>query len=200
MRIVAGAGPGNPDYLSKEVRDAILQAKKVLAFGRIKESLESIRKDIIPVKTIDEACKQLNTPDNVLLLVSGDPCFFGIVDYLKRKGLVLDKVLPGISAVQYFAARLQIPWSGARVISFHGRSLELSKLDSATCFFFTDSENTPKKIAAALADAGYRGDLYIGYRLSYTDETIIRTKIGEPIEANNSISIVGVVLDEHIER
>lgn len=200
MHIAAGAGPGNPEYLTQEVRDAIMQAGKVVAFPRIQESFASIRDDIVSVKTIDEASEEIKNTDDVLLLVSGDPCFFGIVDYLKRKGVILDKILPGISAVQYFAARLQIPWSGASVISFHGRKLELPELKSSICFFFTDRENTPKKIGAALADVGYSGDIYIGYRLSYTDETIIRTRIGKPIEANNSISIVGVVLDENSQR
>lgn len=196
MRIVAGAGPGNPECLTQEVRDAIMQAKKVLAFGRIKESLGEIRKDIFAVKTVDEACEEIKKSNDVLILVSGDPCFFGIVDLLKRKGVMLDKILPGISAVQYFATRLQIPWSEAYVKSFHGRDLELGTLNSVS-FFFTDSKNTPQKINDALAKAGYSGSLYIGYRLSYPDEKIVSTKIGEAIDENNSISIVGVVLDEN---
>ncbi|MEL3908331.1 MAG: precorrin-6y C5,15-methyltransferase (decarboxylating) subunit CbiE [Treponemataceae bacterium] len=200
MRIVAGAGPGNPECLTKEVHDAIIQAKKVLAFGRIKESFDKIRKDIIFVKSVDEACEEIKKSNDVLILVSGDPCFFGIVDLLKRRGVKLDKILPGISAVQYFASRLQIPWSNACVKSFHGRELELGSLNSSVCFFFTDSKNTPQKIGKALAEAGYAGKLYIGYRLSYPDEKIISTKIGKAIETNNSISIVGVVLDENIKR
>lgn len=195
MCIVAGAGPGNPEYLTTEVLQAIKAAEKVLAFGRIKESLAEIRQNIIAVNRVDEVLTVLKQNSDVLILVSGDPCFFGIVDYLKRQGVIIDKVLPGISAVQYFAARLRLSWSGACVLSFHGRPLELENIRGETCFFFTDRENTPRKIAEALAEAGYTGDFYAGYRLSYSDEKIIRVRIGEILEENDAVSMAAAVFN-----
>lgn len=203
MVIVAGAGPGNPEYLTAEVRQAIIQTPKVLAFGRIKESLAQIRQDIDSISRVDEVLEavQKSSSQDILVLVSGDPCFFGIVDFFKRKGVNIERILPGLSAVQYFAAKLQLPWSEAIVKSFHGRKLELGVLQPGTYFFFTDRENSPRKIAETLAAAGYAGDFYAGYRLSYSDEKIIHIQIGEPLQENDAVAMAAAVLKTtHTEK
>ena len=71
MVIVAGAGPGNPDYLTTEVRQAISQTPKVLAFGRIKESLAQIRQDIDSISRVDEVLEavQKSSSKDILVLV-----------------------------------------------------------------------------------------------------------------------------------
>ena len=200
MLTVAGAGVGNPEYLTKEVLERIKFSKRVVAFGRIKGSLSSIRKDIIEAIHVDEVLSFIDEKDDLLLLVSGDPCFFGIVELLKRKGVFIDKILPGISAAQYFSAKLQIPWSDAIVKSFHGRNLDLKNLKSGVHFFFTDKENSPKKILNALSSENYTGDFYAGYRLSYEDEEIVKVRIGEDIPENNKVAMALAVLDEDFKR
>ncbi len=86
--VVAGIGPGNPKYLTLEVKETIENAEKVVAFGRVSNSLENIRGDIVGIKKVEEIIELLNENENILVLASGDPpCFYGIVEYLKRKTL-----------------------------------------------------------------------------------------------------------------
>ena len=86
MLIVAGVGPGNKEYLTKIVEDKIRDTEYIIAFGRIGESLKDIRSDIVCVSRVDEVLKFVGEDKEVLLLASGDPNFYGIVNFLKNKG------------------------------------------------------------------------------------------------------------------
>lgn len=200
MIILAGAGPGNPDLLTFETRRAIENAPRIIAFGRIKQSLEGIRKDIIEVSRTDELLEILKDEKDTLILASGDSNFFGVSELLMRKGIWIDKILPGISTVQYFASVLKISTSDCEVKSFHGREIDFSGLHGKKFFFFTDRKNTPSEISKSLSEHGLSGDLYAGYNLSYEDEEIVKVKIGETVKDSGKISSVMVVLNENIER
>ena len=103
---VAGIGPGNPKYLTLEVKEAIEKAQCVLAFGRVSSSLKSIRTDFIEVSRVDEIVGYAHQYEDLLLLASGDPNFYGIVEFLKRKEVAIDGVLPGLSSFQYMMSSL----------------------------------------------------------------------------------------------
>ena len=126
MLTVAGVGPGNPKYMTVDVAEKIKNAEKILAFGRVGVSIKPIRDDYTQVNRVDEIIDFLNDEKNVLLLASGDPNFYGIVEYLKRKEISIKEVLPGISSFQYMMAKLKKPWQEAKFISLHGRSTELT--------------------------------------------------------------------------
>ena len=136
MLRVAGVGPGNPKYLTKHVEEKIRQAKNVLAFGRISESLQRIREDIIRIDRVDQLLEFLKKEEEILLLASGDPNFFGIVNYLKKNQIEIEEVLPGISSFQYMTSKLQKPWQEAKFLSLHGREDDLSlvkEIGRASC-------------------------------------------------------------------
>ncbi|MBE9137165.1 precorrin-6y C5,15-methyltransferase (decarboxylating) subunit CbiE [Nodosilinea sp. LEGE 07088] len=64
-------------------------------------------------------------PGIAVVLVSGDPLFFGLgrllVEQLPAASLTFH---PHLSAIQLAFSRLQLPWQGATLISVHGRSLD----------------------------------------------------------------------------
>lgn len=199
MIVLGGAGPGNPDLLTFEVKREIENAERVIAFGRIKESLKDIRSDIIEIQRTSDLLEFLDDGEDALILASGDPCFFGISDLLMRKGIKLDKILPGISSLQYFSSVLKVSTSDASVKSFHGREIDFSDMKGRKFFFFTDSINTPSKISEELKNKGYSGDFFAGYNLSYNDEEIVKIRIGEKLPDKDKVSVVMAVLDEDIE-
>ncbi len=195
MLIVAGIGPGNPEYLNRNVEKTIKSAEKVLAFGRIAETLKDMRRDIIKVNRVDEVLDFIKDEKNVLLLASGDPNFFGIVNFLKNKGIRIDEVMPGISSFQYMMAKLQKPWQDAKFLSLHGREDDLSLVKRyPLSIILIDKDHMPSEISRKLYELEIRGKIYVGYNLSYHDETIIRKEIGEEIE---DISSLGVVIVEN---
>lgn len=193
MITVAGIGPGNPKYLTVEVREEIEKAKCVIAFGRVGETLRDIRNDFIIVKRVEEVYKHSLKNSNLLILASGDPCFYGILEYLKVKGINVDEVLPGISSFQYMMGKLKKSWHSGKFMSFHGRMGRLEEvLESKLIIMLTDSLNTPNVLSKKLYEVGARGNMYIGYNLSYEDEKIIKIKIGEEVEDYSSLAVVVV--------
>lgn len=191
MITVAGVGPGNPKYLTVEVKDAIEKAECVLAFGRVSNSLNSIRKDFIQVNRVDDIIKYTNIHKDLLLLASGDPNFYGVVEFLKRKNVLIKRVLPGISSFQYMMSKLEKSWQNAKFMSLHGRdeSLEVVR-ENNLVILLTDKENSPSYISKQLSSLGIKGTMYIGFNLSYADEQIIKINIGEEVEDISTLSVV----------
>ena len=123
--VVAGIGPGDPEYLTPAVVRAVARAG-VLVGGRRALALfpESsarrvlIHRDLQGV--VDEVRRERER--RVVVLCSGDPGLFGLLAVLRRHFTPEElRVLPGISAVQLAFARAALPWQDARIFSLHGR-------------------------------------------------------------------------------
>lgn len=195
MLTIAGIGPGNPKYLTGEVLQEIKDAKAIVGFGRVAKSLEGIREDITQVNKVDEVIALLEENKEILLLASGDPNFYGIVEFIKRKGIEVTRVLPGISSFQYLMSKLEIPWQEAKFISLHGRNGDLKEvMGSKLSIILIDRGNNASFISKELKRLGLNGFIYVGFNLSYEDEKIIKINIGEDIE---DISPLGVVVIEN---
>lgn len=191
MLTVAGAGPGNIKYLTIEVAERIKEADKVIAFGRVGGSIASIREDYIEVSRVDDVINLLVPNEDILLLASGDPNFFGIVEFLKRKSVNIDLVLPGLSSFQYLMCKLQKSWQEARFISLHGRIHDLNQiLSNKLIIMLIDKDHTPSYISSELNRLGMKGSIYAGFNLSYGDEKIIKANIGDKIEDYSSLGVV----------
>jgi precorrin-6Y C5,15-methyltransferase (decarboxylating) len=98
--------------------------------------------------------------DNVGVLASGDPLFFGIGQRLlqefEKEYLVF---YPNITTVQAAFSRLKMPWQNAITVSLHGR--EFSQLMHALLWpedrpiaVFTDPVNSPAEIGSWLVENG----------------------------------------------
>lgn len=193
MLTVAGVGPGNKDYLTRIVERKIKETDYVLAFGRIGESFKDIRNDIISVKRVDDVIGFIEEDKEILLLASGDPNFYGIVNFLKNKGVDIHEVMPGISSFQYMMAKLQKPWNNAEFLSLHGRQESLEKVkDRRVSIILLDKDNLPSSISKKLYDLGIKGTIHAGFNLSYENEKIISKKIGDEIEDISSLAVVVV--------
>ncbi|NLY46899.1 MAG: precorrin-6y C5,15-methyltransferase (decarboxylating) subunit CbiE [Tissierella sp.] len=191
MLTVAGVGPGNPKYLTLDVKDRIEKAEMVVAFGRVGHSISSIRDDYIEVNRVDSIIEILNEDKDTLLLASGDPNFFGIVEFLKRKGVKVDTVLPGLSSFQYMMSKLQKSWQEAKFVSLHGRDHDLKDiLNQGLIILLIDKINTPSYISKELDILGMKGTMYVGFNLSYNDEKIIKANIGDKIDDYSSLGVV----------
>ncbi|HZH93819.1 MAG TPA: precorrin-6y C5,15-methyltransferase (decarboxylating) subunit CbiE [Tissierellaceae bacterium] len=191
MLSVVGAGPGNPKYLTEEAIGIIGRADRVIAFGRIAESIRSIRKDVVRISSVDQVEMELEHEGNIVLLASGDPTFYGIVGYLRKNGIKADSIVPGISSMQYMFSILGLEWQDAYLSSAHGRKLELdSILERNLSVVLLDKENTPDMISTKLYEAGARGRIHAGSNLSYDDEMIISCMIGDRIQMESNLTMV----------
>ena len=144
---------------------------------------------------VDEIIKYIDKYKNILLLASGDPCFYGIVEFLKKNQIPIKKVLPGLSSFQYMTAKLGKGWGYAKFLSLHGRNKGLEEIkDSRLTIILTDKYHTPSYISEELSKLGLKGIIYVGFNLSYEDERIIKGNIGDKIE---DVSTLSVVIIEH---
>lgn len=195
MLTVAGVGPGNPKYLTVEVKERIEKAEYVLGFGRIAKTLEEIRDDIVQVNRVSEVLDYADNNREILLLASGDPNFFGVVNFLRKNEVPIKEVLPGISSFQYLMAKLEKPWQDAKFISLHGRTKSLIEIkENKLTILLIDKKKMPSEISKELYEIGVMGKIYAGFNLSYESEKIIEVNIGEHIE---DISPLGVVVIEN---
>lgn len=188
---VIGMGPGDIRYVTMDAIEKIKQSKRVIAFGRISGSLNGIVDDFVTVKSVDEVIKNITM--DTAILASGDPCFYGILEYLKVKGIEVDEVVPGISSFQYMMTRLKKSWNGAKLLSLHGREESLIYVKSSRIsVVLTDKKFTPDVISNMLYNLEVKGRIYAGFNLSYDDEVIIERKIGEKIDCISSLAVVVV--------
>ncbi len=94
----------------------------------------------------------------VVVLASGDPCWYGIGPYLtERLGHEQVRILSNLSSMQLACARLGLAWQDVVHLSAHGRPLDgilPGALAARTAVILTDEQNTPAAIARTLLEAG----------------------------------------------
>lgn len=123
--------------------------------------------------------QHLTSDLTIVVLVSGDPLFFGLgrllVEKLPPQQL---RFHPHLSSIQLAFNRLKVPWQDAKIISVHGRSLD----ELFPCLqggiekiaILTDRQNHPGAIANFYLelDLPVRYDLYICENLGGESEEI----------------------------
>ena len=190
---VIGAGPGDIRYLTQEALRVITSSPCLVAFGRISKAIETIGAKVIAVQKVEDVIKLIKEHDDIDILASGDPCFFGVVEYLKKKGITVGEVIPGLSSFQYLMCKLKKDWHDACFISLHGRKGSLERVRHCRIsVILTDREHTPGYISKKLHQMGITGCIYAGFDLSYPEEKIVVRRIGEDIENHSSLSVVVV--------
>ena len=185
--VVAGIGPGNPDFVLPAARAAIESAEVLVGgsraladFARRGQETMTIRGDIAAVLAF---IREKLQKTYVVVMVSGDPGYYSLLDALRREfppqTLV---VIPGVSSLQVAFARLALPWHEARLASFHGRvpqAEEIAYREGALLGLLTDRTNNSRTIPPRLIELGWppESELHICSRLSYEDEQILHTTL-----------------------
>lgn len=114
--------------------------------------------------------------ENPCILVSGDVGFYSAAKRLIEELSDFDvELLPGISSVQYFAAKLQMPWEDWHLMSLHGKKQNLiAGIRRNSCTFaLLGGPADLERICEKLCRYGMRDvTVHIGERLSYPGEQI----------------------------
>jgi len=200
---VIGIGPGNPDYITPVALELISGADILIGGERVLRDFAGLAKETFVIRNnlsqMAEFIKEKRPDSEIAVLASGDPAFFGILEYLRKSfGAPELMVIPGISSVQLACARLAISWHDAAFYSIHGRSMEgLTDLvrNHTKVIVLTDPGNTPAKIARSLIEAGIRDrKIYVCENLSYEDEKIGEFDIDSVPEVVGTNGCVVVIL------
>jgi len=180
--LVLGVGPGASEYVLPKTMELAAKCHVLLGGERNLALFRELSPEKVALKgsldNILEYLKKHYGRKKMGVLVSGDPGLFSMLGVLRRhfpeEAL---EVVPGISALQYFCACLQLSWHDALILSLHGREeQELASLvrGSSKVIIFTDSRWTPASVCDRLVEEGLRNrKVFVGERLSYPEEKIL---------------------------
>lgn len=204
---VLGIGPGNRDYLTRKTEHLAEKADVLIGGRRALELFSDSEQEKIKIssklKQIKSYILENYQSKNIVVLVSGDPGLYSLLNYLKRElDPELLEVIPGISSLQIAAARIKISWNDMQISSLHGSSdnkdnvLQLVKNNSKVGLF-TDNRFPPSEIAAYLKKEGVREkELFVFENLSYADEKITSGSLKEISSKKFSDLTVMIILDK----
>lgn len=189
---IIGIGMGDPRNLTVEAQDAIekadflIGAKRMLApyYGK-KECADAYQTEVI----VSMLCDIINTKSSIAVLMSGDSGF-----YSGAKALLaaLDgewgadevrnrvTVLPGISSLSYFCARIGKSWEDAEIVNLHGAQENLWQAVLTHEKVFAITGGNVRQLLQQLAEHSL-GEVHgcVGENLSYMQEQITEGTVYE---------------------
>ncbi|MFQ9128785.1 MAG: precorrin-6y C5,15-methyltransferase (decarboxylating) subunit CbiE [Collinsella aerofaciens] len=180
---IIGAGPGNPDLLSRAALDAIDIADVVIGAHRALAGIDVppdvVRCELVKTADIVSALTDAASWQRAVVVMTGDVGLFSgarrLVEALSGDAQVDVRVIPGISSASYLAARLARPWQDWRFASAHGVACDIvAEAERAgELFLVTSGGEDPSRLSGELVQAGF-GDacVTVAERLSYPDERI----------------------------
>lgn len=188
---LVGIGMGQDGTLTKKAQEIIDQSDLLIGANRMLEGFKELGKtsfvSYLP-KEIGDYLRVHTQYQKVAILLSGDVGF-----YSGAKGLLNEltdfkvKLVPGISSLIYFCAKLKMPWQNVYLTSVHGKDnllIPRIKRESKT-FALLNGGSSLKELCEKLKYYGLgQVILHIGERLSYEDERIISCRAEELTDFN----------------
>ena len=183
MVYIVGIGPGSPKYIIPLAVETMEKVDVIVGFERAAMSIPKINVEKIIVKTLKDITDFIteNIDKDIAIIASGDPCFYGITNYIKNNFKRKIEIVPGISSFQYLMCKLQKPWQNAYLGSMHGRREEFIKVvrEYEISVWLTDKSNSPQALCRKLYENNIKATVYVGEELSYEDERIIKGTVEE---------------------
>ena len=171
--IIAGMGPGSKSCITEEVKAAIDNAEIIIGSKRLIEEYP------------DKKTFYAVTADNIISIIEHEEA----QEY---------RILPGISSVIYFAARIGKPWENAAFVSVHGKKQSYIPvvLQNEMTYFLT--QGNVSQICKQLQSVGLsKAHVWIGENLSYENEKISSGEVSEFTEYESAGLTVMAVYNDY---
>ncbi len=167
MITIIGIGINGRESLGKSRLDIIESASLLVGVARHLSEFSGVKADKLQIKgSLDDLERKMQAhlksgkKRGVVILATGDPSIYGIADFIiKRFGKGRVRIIPNVSVVQEAFARIKENANGVRILSVHGGRANVDELSRSIrgdekLAIFTDSVNTPGRIARALIAKG----------------------------------------------
>ncbi len=175
---LVGIGPGSPEIMTAEARRTLQEAELLIGARRMTDAAAGPGREIFHAYRPDEikACIDSHPEcEKVAVALSGDVGFFsGAKKLLNVLGPEVE-LLPGISSMVSFCAKLGIPWEDVRPYSIHGKEENLTgrvKRHEKVFAILGTADGVAELCAKLHAYGMDHVRLAVGERLSYPDEKI----------------------------
>jgi cobalt-precorrin-7 (C5)-methyltransferase len=201
---IVGIGPGSREYLTFKAEQTVKSADFLIGSRRALELFKDSKasKFELGVNNIGEmlqlAVSKARQQNLVVVLSTGDPGFSGILSPILNIVGDLDlEVIPGISSIQACAAKLQIPWDEANIITMHGKGIseEIIKMLENGKPTIILPNRTIEELGNFLIGKGIDPTRKVGIceKLSYPGEKIIKKTLKEVLNEKWGYMCVFVV-------
>jgi len=205
--IIAGCGPGSPDYLTEATRKAVEGAEVLVGAGRLLDLFPSHEAEkIVVAADTEEVLKamELRRHKKIVVLVTGDPGLCSLArPALKRFGRKSCRVIPGISAVQTAFARVGLDWLDARTIDAHGQNpcMEIAALKKERKIaVLTGHGEAILWLADTVKELGNGWRIFICENLTLADENIRQVQEMDLAEIQVAArSVVLIIKEEELK-
>lgn len=201
--VLLGIGMGNANTLTLEGKKAIENGQVVIGAKRLIEGMKSDLPKFVSIESakIAEFIKKSEYIRYVVLF-SGDSGFYSgansLSPLLQEYALT---ILPGISSLSYFSAKIGISWEDSYILSVHGRNHNVSKAVSEHKKTFLLTQGNVDQVCGQLQQAGLdQVDIYIGENLSYPEEKITKGNPADFINKHFPSLTVLFILNENPTR
>ena len=202
--IIVGCGPGLKAYIHPKALYNVKKADILVGSRRLLKLFPGVGAEkIVLEKNYSALVNRIadwRSTKQVVVLVSGDPCFFSYTKMIVKKvGRQACSIIPGISSIQLAFAAIGESWDDACFISLHGRDIEYAQLIKQVRSFnkvgiLTDHQNTPSVIAHWLLDGGIRKrNLFVCENLSLPDERILEARLAAAVNIKTTGAAVVII-------
>ncbi|MDR0818772.1 MAG: precorrin-6y C5,15-methyltransferase (decarboxylating) subunit CbiE [Oscillospiraceae bacterium] len=197
--VIVGTGTG-AETLTAQAAAAIERADILLGASRLIEPFSD--KPKIAEYAPERVAELIRGSDasSFAVLVSGDPGFYSAANGLCEALSEFEpEIMPGISSLSAFFAKLRRSWQDAALVSCHGRGANLVDTVRRNRLTFALTGGNAAELAKRLADCGFAElTVYVGENLSSERERVFSTTIGEL--RSELLSSLTVLLIENPDR
>lgn len=201
---LVGTGPGSADYITTLAFKTVKLANVLVGSRRALQLFPDYQGETLELRArnMDEmmttSVKLAREGNTVVVLSTGDPGFSGVLKPIQKlAGEVEVEVVPGISSLQLCAARLQIPWDEANLLTLHGKgnSAPIRDLIDNGRPTIVLPDFRVHDLAQYLLDNGAlpQRRVAVGERLSYPDERIFQGTLQQAASTEFSYLCVMVI-------
>jgi len=185
---LVGIGPGSKEYLTFKALKTVESSDILIGSRRALELFQDVCADKIElcVQNMDEMLKLAVSKacqgESVSLLSTGDPGFSGVLKpILKLAGDLDIEVVPGVSSIQICAAKLNIPWDVANVITMHGKGISediINVLANGKPTIILPNSTIEELVNFLIQNGVDPGrEVSVCEKISYPDERILKTTL-----------------------
>lgn len=178
-----GIGAGDCGLMTAQAKAALLKCDAVFGAGSVIGLLHT-EKPCYTEYQPEKVRQILNDHPAIrraAVVLRGDTGFFsGAKKMMKALENNEVSIIPGLSSVSVFAAKLAVSYDDAACISLHGRSANVVRTvyTNKKTFILCGGENSADAVCRKLCDYGFgKLSAAVGERLSYPDERITRDNI-----------------------
>lgn len=177
---LVGIGMGKKDGMTCEARKWCENSDLLIGASRMLEAVAGENQDVYQEYRAKEIADYIHKHpgyDQIAILMSGDVGFYSGTKKLLELLPQDTKLFPGVASVVDFCAKIRESWDDAVILSAHGKrcNLLMEIMQHEKVFAILGERGQVSDLCGKLHDFGMDNvDIYVGERLSYPEERIIK--------------------------